>query len=86
MQTLKIKKDSTVKSVAGAIAGELRKEGEVSMVAIGPSAVNQAVKAIATAHGFAIQDGYDFTAMPSFTEVEVEGEKRSAISFTVKKI
>lgn len=86
MQTLKVKKDSVVKSVAGAIAGECRKEGECEIIAIGPAAVNQAVKAIATARGFAVQDGYDFTAIPTFTEVEVENEKKSAIKFSVKKI
>lgn len=85
MQTLKIKSNSTPNKVAGAIAGELKTNGVVELVAVGPNPVNQAVKGIACAHGFATTDGYDFVCVPDFCDIEIEGKKRTAIKFTVTK-
>ena len=85
MKTLKIKKDSIVTNVAGAIAGEMRACGEVELIAVGPHAVNQAVKSIAAARGYAVQDGYDLCTQPSFAHIQIEGEDRNAIRLQVKK-
>ena len=49
METLKVSGKSRPNAVAGAIAALLRSQGEVEVQAIGPAAVNQAVKAIAIA-------------------------------------
>lgn len=86
MATLKVSNKSEVKKVAGAIAGELKKEKIATIIAVGPHAVNQTVKAIATARGFVTQDGFDLTCVPNFEQVKIDTEDRAAIRFTVKLI
>jgi hypothetical protein len=49
---LKVAADSRSTAVAGAIAGATREQGKVDVRAIGASAVNQAVKAVAIARGY----------------------------------
>ena len=83
MAILRVSNKSEVKKVAGAIAGEVKKEGTAVVIAVGPHAVNQSVKAIATARGFVVQDGLDLTCIPSFEHIEIDGEERAAIRFTV---
>ena len=56
METLRVSSKSRPNSVAGAIAALLRTKGEVEVQAIGPQAVNQAVKAIAIARGYIAPD------------------------------
>jgi stage V sporulation protein SpoVS len=52
--------------------------------AIGAGAVNQAIKAIAIAHGYLEQDGLEIVCVPAFVEIEVSGEERTAIKFSVE--
>lgn len=52
MTTFKVSAKSKVNSVAGAITGIIVEEGRVEIKAIGAGAVNQAIKALATARGF----------------------------------
>ena len=54
------------------------------MQAIGAGAVNQSIKAIAIARGFVAPNGMDLIAVPSFVEVEINGEERTAIKFFVE--
>ena len=61
---LKVKSDSNPSSVAGAIAACTREEKRVELHAIGAGAVNQAVKAIATARGFISPLGTDLVCIP----------------------
>ena len=42
-------------------------------------ALNQAVKAIAIARGFVAPGGIDLVSVPAFTDIEIEGEERTAI-------
>lgn len=71
--------------MAGAIAALLRNEGEVEVQAIGPHAVNQAVKAIAIARSYIEADGLDLTAKPSFVKLELQSEERTAVRFAVQR-
>ena len=48
METLRVSASSRPNAVAGAVAALLRQEGSVEVQAIGPHAVNQAVKALAS--------------------------------------
>lgn len=73
-------------SVAGAIAALLRNEGEVEVQAIGPHAVNQAVKAIAIARSYIEADGLDLFTKPSFVKLELQNEERTAVRFAVHSI
>ncbi len=69
--------------MAGAIAALLRSEGEVEVQAIGPQAVNQAVKAIAISRSYLEDDRLDLYAVPSFVRLELLGEERTAVRFLV---
>jgi len=69
--------------VAGAIAALMRSEREVEVQAIGPQAVNQAVKAIAISRSYLENDRLDLYAVPSFVRLELLGEERTAVRFLV---
>lgn len=57
MMTLKVAADTKVGDAAGAIAGQLREHRMVQLQAIGAAAVNQAVKALALAERYLLDEG-----------------------------
>lgn len=75
---------SNPKAVAGAIAGVLRERGEVDVQVIGAAALNQAVKAIAIARSYVAGEGLDPICIPSFQDIEINGEGRTAIRLRVE--
>ncbi|MBE7027443.1 MAG: stage V sporulation protein S [Ruminococcaceae bacterium] len=83
MQILKVSSKSNPNSVAGALAGVIREFGTAEMQAIGAGALNQAIKAIAIARGFLTPSGTDLVCMPAFSNVEIDGEERTAIKLVV---
>ncbi len=86
MDVIKVSATSRSTSVAGAIAGMLREHGSAYIQAIGAGAVNQAVKATVIARGYLEQDSLDLICQPLFTEVEINGQERTAVKFLVKSI
>jgi stage V sporulation protein S len=84
MDVLKVAALSKPKLVAGAIAAVLREKGSVEIQAVGAGAVNQAVKSIAIACGYVAPNGIDIVCVPSFAEIEINGERRTAIRFVVE--
>ncbi len=84
MEVLKVAAKSSPNSVAGALAGVLREEGGAELQAIGAGAINQAVKAVAIARGFVAPSGMDLICIPAFTDIEIDGEERTAIKFIVE--
>ena len=84
-ELIKVSAQSRSTAVAGAIAGVMREQGHAEMQAIGASAVNQAIKALAIARGYLVQDGIDLAVSPSFNEVEIEVNERTAVRFAVYK-
>jgi stage V sporulation protein S len=84
MEVLKVSAKSLPKSVAGALAGVLRENSSAEIQAVGAAAVNQAVKAIAITRGFVAPNGIDLVAVPAFSEVNIDGEVRTAIRFIVE--
>lgn len=83
MEVLKVSATSKPKSVAGALAAVLREKGSVEIQAVGAGAVNQSVKAIAIARGFVAPNGIDLVCIPAFSEIEIEGEERTAMRFII---
>jgi stage V sporulation protein S len=81
---IKVSAKSRSTSVAGAIAGVLRDRRHAEVQAIGAGAVNQAVKALAIARGYLLQDGIDLVCIPYFTEVDIDGQERTAVRFIVE--
>ena len=84
MEVLKVSAKSSPNSVAGALAGVLREKGAAEIQAIGAGAINQAIKAIAIARGFVAPGGMDLICVPAFTDIEIEGEERTAIKLIVE--
>ena len=82
-ELIKVSAQSRSTAVAGAIAGVMREQGYAEVQAIGASAVNQAVKAVAIARGYLEQDDIDLAIVPSFTEVNIEGNERTAVRLAV---
>lgn len=86
METLRVSAASRPNSVAGAIAALLRSEGSVEVQAIGPHAVNQAVKALAIARAYLEQDLLDLVTAPGFVKLELHSEERTAVRFEVQAV
>jgi stage V sporulation protein S len=84
METLKVSAHSKTKALAGALAAVIRTEGIVELQAIGAGAVNQAIKAVAIARGYVAPNGINLIIIPSFVEIMIDGEERTAIKITVE--
>lgn len=84
VEILKVSASSNPKSVAGALAAVIREKGSAEMQAVGAGAVNQAVKAIAITRGFVAPNGVNLICIPAFSEVQIDGEERTAIKFLVE--
>ncbi len=84
MEIIKVAAKSRSTAVAGAIAGVVRESGRAEVQAIGAGAVNQAVKAAAIARGYLELDGIDVICIPSFVEVDIDGQERTAIKLSIE--
>ena len=83
-KVIKVAATSRTPSVAGAIAGILRDDGEVEVQAIGASAVNQALKALVTAQKFLSQEGKNLRFHPKFLDTVIKGKERTVLQFMVE--
>ena len=71
--------------MAGAIAGVIRDSGSVEVQAVGAGATNQAVKAIAIARGYLAPAGMDLVCVPTFGNIIINNEERTAIRLIVER-
>ncbi len=85
MDIIKVAATSRSTAVAGAIAGVMREQERVDVQAIGAGAVNQAVKAVAIARSYLELDGIDIVCVPSFVEVVIGGQERTAVRLGVER-
>ena len=85
MELLKVSAKSVPNSVAGAIAGVIRESGSVEVQAVGAGATNQAVKAIAIARGYLAPAGMDLVCVPTFGNIVINDEERTAIRLIVER-
>ena len=84
MEVLKVSSKSTPSSCAGAMAGVIRQSGAVEVQVVGAGALNQAVKAIAIARGFVAPSNIDLVCIPTFADIEIDGQGRTAIRLAVE--
>ncbi len=84
MDIIKVSAHSRSTAVAGAIAGVMRDTRHVEVQAIGASAVNQAIKAIAIARSYLASDEIDIRCFPEFIDIDIEGKERTAIKFIIE--
>ncbi|MGB1251575.1 MAG: stage V sporulation protein S [Candidatus Promineifilaceae bacterium] len=80
---IKVSARSRTASVAGAVAGVMRESGKAEVQAIGAGAVNQALKAIAIARGYLLEEAMDIVCIPSFVDITIEGADRTALRILV---
>jgi stage V sporulation protein S len=84
MEQLKVSTRSNPNSVAGAMAGVLRQVGSVEVQVVGAGALNQAIKAMAIARGYVAASGIDLVCIPTFADIEIDGERRTAIRLVIE--
>ena len=84
MEVLKVSTKSNPNSVAGALAAIIKEKNIVEIQAVGAGAINQAVKALAIARGFVAPSGRDIVCVPAFTDIEIDGQERTAIKLIVQ--
>jgi stage V sporulation protein S len=84
MNVIKVSARSRTAAVAGAIAGVMRESERAEVQAIGAGAVNQALKAIVIAKGYLSEEGINIVCDPSFVEVTIDDQERTAIRIVVE--
>ncbi len=84
LNVIKVSARSRTAAVAGAIAGVMRESGHAEVQAIGAGAVNQAVKAIVIAKGYLAEEGVHIVCVPSFVDVDIDDQERTAIRFVIE--
>ena len=86
MTVIKVSARSRTAAVAGAIAGIMRENNRAEVQAIGAGAVNQAVKAIIIAKGYLADEGVEIACIPSFVNVLINNQERTAVCLIVEPI
>jgi stage V sporulation protein S len=81
---LRVSSKSNPNAVAGAFAGVIREQGRAEVCVIGAGALNQAIKAAAIARGYLAEQGIELVCVPSFCEVEIDGELRTGLQLIVE--
>ena len=84
MSVIKVSARSRTAAVAGAIAGVMREAQRAEVQAIGAGAVNQAIKAIVIAKGYLEEEGVFIVCDPSFVEVAIDEQERTAVRIVVE--
>ncbi|NLM13604.1 MAG: stage V sporulation protein S [Epulopiscium sp.] len=84
MEVLKVASKSNPNAVAGALANTIREKGGAELQAIGAGALNQALKAVIIARGYVAPSGIDLICIPAFTDIEINGEERTAIKLIIQ--
>lgn len=79
VEVLKVSSRSNPNSVAGALAGVVRHAGVAEIQVVGAGALNQAIKAVAIARGYLTPSGVDLVCVPTFADIKIGGEGRTAI-------
>lgn len=84
-EVLKVSTRSRPSAVAGAIAGVIRESGMAEVQSIGAGATNQAIKAVAIARSYLNEEGIDIVCVPSFIDVAIDEEERTAIRLLIER-
>ena len=84
MKTIRVSAVSNPNMVAGALAAIMRESGRARAQAVGAAAINQTVKAIAIAREMLVETGADVICWPMFVDVNIEGQRKTAILFSIR--
>jgi stage V sporulation protein S len=80
-----VSNDTAPGKLAGVIAAFIRDDKVCTLQAVGAGAVNQMVKAIIIASGYVAPSGYVLNSVPCFVDIEIKGEKRTAIRYRIER-
>lgn len=86
MEILKVSSKSNPNLVAGALVNIIKVDKKAQVHSIGAGALNQAIKAIAIARGYLTPGGEDLVCVPSFLEVEIDKQIKTAIKLEINLI
>ncbi|HLJ58895.1 MAG TPA: stage V sporulation protein S [bacterium] len=81
--TLRAAAKTDPKALAGALTKSLQTADTMEIHAVGPHAVNQAMKAIAIARGYLLSSGPDVSCVPLFMRVQIDDQERTALRLIV---
>ena len=84
-QSFKVSSKSNANSVAGALAAHLKEHDSCDISTVGAGALNQAMKAMIIARWFLAPLGIEIVCIPSFEEILINEEKRTAIHIHIEK-
>ncbi len=84
-EVLKVSTRSRPSAVAGAIAGVIREHGVAEVQSIGAGATNQAIKAVAIARSYLREDDIDIACVPSFIDISIDSQERTAIRLLIER-
>ena len=61
----------------------LKQQKKLKVQAVGAGSINQAVKSLAVARSYLVLSGNDLNCIPTFSEVTIDGNIKTAICFIV---
>ncbi|MCG8347678.1 MAG: stage V sporulation protein S [Chloroflexales bacterium] len=67
------------------MAGVIRENGTAEVQSIGAGATNQAIKAVAIARSYLNEEGIEIVCVPSFIDVAIDEEERTAIRLLIER-
>ena len=83
MEMLKVSSKSNPNLVAGALANIFKEQSSLEIQAIGAGALNQAIKATIICRGFLAPSGKNIAIVPSFSDIIINDETRTAIKLLI---
>ena len=84
MEILKVSSKSNPSKVAGAIANVFREQKRLEIHTVGAGSLNQAIKAVIIARGYVAPMGDNLIATPSFNDVIIDGQDKTAIKLLIE--
>jgi stage V sporulation protein S len=81
---LRVKGSSSATSLASVIAHGIYEGKKISLRAIGASAVNQSMKAVAIAQSYVGAKGMRILIIPGFTDVQMDDGTVTALVFRIR--
>ena len=84
MNVIRVSSKTNPCILAESVCGFMREESCVHLRAVGAAAINQAVKAIAICRINMVAANADVICTPWFSEVVIDGEIKTAITFNVE--
>ena len=77
---------TNVNKLASAIFTNMKNIEKLELKCVGAGSLNQAIKAVTAARGISGSCGFDLVIRPSFQEITIKDEEKTAINLVIIKI